>query len=226
MFGFAQRLDAQAAQKAACDATGECGAVRTSTVQQIMWLCWYFVLGDGFKSWRVGISFGLCKMMFALSAFPFFPISMVGSVNTLFTHADPTAYTEDGQLTQVDPTGLSAYLRFLREDVLDASRFQDELATAFEPADVAKMRAALEDGERFLADVWSRPGGNIRKRCLKKKKEITKVIMSVITRKSASDGLYSHVFPNAVLVEQFEVKWKAINDENKKVRKAKRRRPR
>ena len=92
-------------------------------------------------------------MLFALSAFPFFPISM-GGIGTLFTHADPTAYTAEGKLTQLDSVGLSNYLTWLREDVLDASRFQAELNEDFDDAEIKRLRDALESGERFLDESW------------------------------------------------------------------------
>ena len=45
--------------------------------------------------------------------------------------------------------------------------------------------------------------GNIKNRCLKKKREIQAVMKATITRTKASDALYQHVFPNEVLVEKF-----------------------
>lgn len=79
--------------------------------------------------------------------------------------------------------------QFLRVDVLYASRFQHEFSTAFEAAEVQRMRKALEDGEAFLEKEWHY-AGDIKKRLASEKKRIEKVIRSIITRKKASDALY------------------------------------
>jgi len=134
---------------------------------------------------------------------------VIGFVNQLFTHADPTAYTNEGQLVQMDVVGLSAYLVWLRDDVLESSRFQHELAMDFDPAELERLFAALEDGETFLAECWKHPGGNIKRRCLKEKERIKAIVRSVITRRAASDALFTHVFPDVVLVERFNDRMRA-----------------
>jgi len=179
------------------------GSMSELVGERYFWVLSHLVLGDGLDTWRCRMSFGIAKMLFALSAFPFFPISM-GGIGTLFTHADPTAYTAEGKLTQLDSVGLSNYLTWLREDVLDASRFQAELNEDFDDAELKRLRDALESGERFLEESWKFGAvGNIKNRCLKKKREIQAVMKATITRTKASDALYQHVFPNEVLVEKF-----------------------
>ena len=64
------------------------------------------VTPEFYNGWRCQISYSICKLLFALSAFPFLPL-MIGTVNTLFTHAVRTAYTPDGVLTAIDQGGLS-----------------------------------------------------------------------------------------------------------------------
>jgi hypothetical protein len=81
---------------------------------------------------------------------------MVGAINKIVTHADPTAYNRQGVLTKIDRNGLSAYLRFLRHDVLESRRFRTELEEDFTPEERAKLHKALEDGEKVLADAWKR----------------------------------------------------------------------
>ena len=94
------------------------------------------------NGWRTEISYSICKLIFALTAFPFLPLN-IGIVNTLFTHAVRTAYNKEGQLTKQDRAGLSAYTRFLRKDVLGNARFDRELREA----------PFGEDDRRKLAEV-------------------------------------------------------------------------
>jgi len=199
-----ERLSAAAEVKHSCDVGGSCEPVRTWTISQLQWTLVYFLSGDGFFSWRCKAAFAITKMIFALSAFPFFPLSMVGIIGQLFTHADPTAYTPDGRLTVMDTTGLSAYLVWLREDVLDASRFKHELMSDFDPKDLARLREALVDGEDYLRETWAHRLGDVKKRCTEKKKKIQAVVKAVIKRGVASDALFTHVFPDEVLIEGFK----------------------
>jgi len=155
------------------------------------------------------ISFAICKVLFALSAAPFFPLT-IGVIGRLFTHADETAYTAEGKLTRLDSSGLSNYLDWLRSDLLESSRFQHELQTDFSTKDLNDLRNAVEDGEKFLVQLWAAPYGNVRRRCLVKKKEVVHKISSIITRERASDALYTHVFPNAVLIEGYEARLKRL----------------
>ena len=73
----------------------------------------------------------------------------------------------------------------------------------FAPNEIQKRRSALEDGEPFLRTTWEHPVGDVKKRCMKKKKELVAILKSVITRDRASAALYTHVFPVGVLVENF-----------------------
>ena len=79
-----------------------------------------------YYGWRCEISYSICKVVFALSSFPFLFL-MIGVVNRLLTHATRTAYNEHGQLTAIDQSGLSAYLRYLRQDILENPRFKQEV---------------------------------------------------------------------------------------------------
>ena len=72
------------------------------------------------------VSFEVVKLVFALSAAPFFCFTL-GPVGKIFSHADPTAYTRSGRLAQTDTTGLSAYLVWLKADVLESERWRQEL---------------------------------------------------------------------------------------------------
>ena len=49
--------------------------------------------------------------------------------------------------------------------------------------------------------MWAAPAGNVKARCLERKKALDKLVRSVITRERASDAFFTHCFPNAVLVE-------------------------
>lgn len=197
-----ERMDASALQQSRCGAGGACEPVREWSLAQHGWLLWYFSLGGGWSSWRCKISFSIAKLIFALSAAPFFPLT-ISIINQLFTHADATAYTSTGRLTQIDTNGLSAYVAWLREDVLHSTRFDHELHTDLTPKDIDRLSAALKNGEEFLETVWACPVGNVKRRCLAKKKELEKIVSAIINRASASDALFTHCFPNEVLLEQF-----------------------
>jgi len=147
------------------------------------------------------VTFAVVKLVFALSAAPFFCFTL-GPVGKVFAHADPTAYTPSGRLAQTDTSGLSAYLAFWKEDVLESERFRQELDTTFTPAEMQKVHSAVESGERCLEDAWQRPG-TVKRTTLRKKREIDDLLRTIITRDRASEALYRQCFPDRVLVEQF-----------------------
>jgi len=178
---------------------------RPTLAAQWLYVGGLLVDGSVWHSWRTKISFAITKLVFSLSAMPFFPLSF-GVINTLFTHADPTAYTDDGRLTSIDAVGLSAYCTWLKDDVLDASRFEHDFKSDFAQSDVRRLRKALEAGESFLKHIWEAPTGDVKARCLRKKLEIDAEVRSIITREVASDALYTHCFPDEVLVERYKAK--------------------
>ena len=61
---------------------------------QWSYVVWTFFNGVAWRSWRTKISFAIAKTTFALSAAPFFPLT-ISFIGTLFTHADITAYTAE-----------------------------------------------------------------------------------------------------------------------------------
>ena len=75
--------------------------------------------GSFWYDWHTQITFQLIKVLFSLTAVPFF-IFTIGPLAKLFAHTDPTAYTRDGRITVPDPNGLSSYLRWIKEDVLNS----------------------------------------------------------------------------------------------------------
>ena len=84
-------------------------------------MLFYILSGAVFHSWRCKITFAIAKLLFSLSAAPFFPLT-IGFINTLFTHADATAYTPDGRLTSIDTNGLSAFITWLGQVQLEMGR--------------------------------------------------------------------------------------------------------
>ena len=68
----------------------------------------------------------MVKLVFSLSSAPFFLFN-VGPLAKLFAHTDETAYTRSGQIVTIDPTGLSAYLAWLKSDILSPRGFATEL---------------------------------------------------------------------------------------------------
>ena len=106
--------------------------------------------------WRAQITFAIIRLVFALSAFPFL-LFAIGPLAKLFSHVEPTAYTADGRIVHTDTCGLSAYLAWLRTDVLETARFVSELEEDFADKDVTRLRKALKEGEQTLATAWKRP---------------------------------------------------------------------
>ena len=157
--------------------------------------------------WRCKTSYYICKLLFSLSAFPFLFL-MIEFINKLFTHADATAYNQEGQLTAVDKNGLSAYLRFLRNDVLGSRRFKAELEEDF-GVGVDKLKKALADGEKCLSEAW-RPPSSMRAVTTRKKLEVMEVLKSVVTKEKASEALYRQCHPNAVIRDEYVEKLQRI----------------
>ena len=60
------------------------------------------------------------------------------------------------------PTGLSAYLRWIREDVLAPnSAHAEELETRFSQKEVLNLRRAVKSAERTLKEAWRKPASAI-----------------------------------------------------------------
>ena len=137
------------------------------------------------------------QVAFALSAAPFF-LFTIGPLGKLFTHTDPTACHPSGLLVVPDAVGLSAYLRWITTDVLEAHA--DELETRFPERDVKKLKRAVATGRACMEHAWTRPASALRV-TRKKKTEIDAVLRSVVTRDRASPELFSRCFPDALLVE-------------------------
>ena len=73
-------------------------------------------------TWELQLTFTFVKILFWLSSFPFLLFTLGGE--TLFTHTDPTAYNAHGRIVSPQTTGLSAYLSWLRDDILNNESYQ------------------------------------------------------------------------------------------------------
>ena len=60
--------------------------------------------------WRTQITFQLIKLLFALTAVPFF-IFTIGPTAKIFSHTDPTAWTRDGRCVKPGTCQLLSILR-------------------------------------------------------------------------------------------------------------------
>lgn len=181
--------------------------------QPVAWAAaigWHLVTPTFWAGWRVEISFNICYAVFALSAFPFC-LLMIPFINKLFTLAVPTAYNENGQLTYSDTYGLSACLRNLRCEVLEAPRFARELRDDFTQPEVERLWKALRFGEAALQAAWSRPRTMWRatQRALQ---HVLDEVEKVVTKAKASEALYKQCFPDAVLVEQYKARKRRHNE--------------
>ena len=174
-----------------------------------VWDVAYSLLTDAatfrlWDTWQSHITFEIVKLVFALTTFPFF-IFMVDALNTLFTHTDATGYTPSGSIIGADLNGLSAYLGWIKEDILSEyspwnSEFDDH--SKFKERDMAKLHEIIEEGEQCLLDAWQRPGSAVRV-TRKKMLDIDAALAKVVTRESASEELFRRCFPDKVLIDEY-----------------------
>jgi len=160
--------------------------------------------GDFWTRWRTQITYQVIKLLFALSTFPFF-IFILGPFGKLFAHTDATAYTRNGRMVLPDANGLSAYLQWLKEDILGTHRWAMELETRFPARDLKRLRKAVTDGEVFLEKAWQRPARALAV-TRKKKLEIDALLAEIVTKEKASAALYQKCFPDKVLVDEYVAK--------------------
>ena len=140
------------------------------------------IKGSAFGTWQAKLTFQVCKVIFSFSAFPFFIFNT--PLGKLFAHADPTAYTRTGRLTKLDTNGLSAYLTWLKEDILAPNaRFADEIKRILEVKDRIRLRVAIKDAERTLENAWKQPR-SVQRVTAKKKEQLKAILLSTITRES------------------------------------------
>lgn len=174
--------------------------------------------------WRTQITFQLIKLFFALTAAPFF-LFTIGPLAKLFAHADPTAWTRGGRCVRPDPNGLSAYLDWLKNDVLKNQRFADELNEHFPAREVKRLTRAVVEGERKLANAWSRPSHFTRVTTAEKIR-IDEMLAKIVTEEKASAALYKQCFPDKVLQAQYKADQEAEELMTKAANEAKKRKSR
>ena len=109
--------------------------------------------GAFWASWRVEISFFLCRLVYALSALPYLVFHLPG-IRTLLSHTFATGFTENGQCVPHDSHGLSAFTKWLEYAL---RRGPPTLRDTLSEAEMAKL-------ERMLADAKSTLGGGGRGR--------------------------------------------------------------
>jgi len=152
--------------------------------------------------WRTQITFQLIKLLFALTAVPFF-IFTIGPTAKIFSHTDPTAWTRDGRCVKPDPNGLSAYVDWLKTDVLlPGTVHQAEIEQRFPQRDLKRLNRAVVAGEQLASSAWSKPGSAVRV-TQKEKRRIDKMLSEIVTKEKASDALYKACFPDQVLVDEY-----------------------
>ena len=155
-----------------------------------------------YRDWRTQITFAIVRLLFTLTALPFF-IFTIGPFAKLFARAAPTAFTREGRCVQPDTTGLGAYLQWLKSDVLHNPSCADELNHRFPQRDLKRLNRAVAEGEQVLSSAWSRPG-TAKRVMMRKKKEIDTLLNQIITADKASPALYNRCFPDHILVAQYE----------------------
>ena len=109
------------------------------------------------------------QVFFALSSLPFF-VFTIGGLNKLFTHTEASAYTRNGQIVPIDVNGLSAYLQWLKEDVLGQKRYKAELDENFPRKKIAQLEKAVAAGEALLIKAMERPATALKET---RKKKVT-----------------------------------------------------
>jgi len=161
---------------------------------------WPLINFSMFSLWQCQITFSVIKVFFSLSSAPFF-IFTIGGLNKLFTHCEATAYSADGSIRPMDTNGLSNYLRWIEEDLIYNSAYEDEIRM-LDQAAKGKLTHAVESGHQCLAKAWTRPSTALRV-TRKKKVDIDEVLKKIVTRESASEDLYKRCFPDLVIVERY-----------------------
>lgn len=157
--------------------------------------------GTFWLQWRTQITYQLVKLFFALTAAPFF-LFTIGPLAKIFAHADPTAWTRGGRCVQPQPTGLAAYLSFLKNDVLNSSTFAAEFQDRFSQREVKQLTRAVVEGERLLASAWARPARFTRD-TIKEKLRIDAILAKIVTKEKASPALYQKCFPDRMIVDDY-----------------------
>ena len=88
------------------------------------------IFSDSFwDDWHTQISFQIVKVIFSLSAVPFF-LFTIGPLAKLFSHTDATAYMPDGRLTLPDPNGQHACAHLGALTVPDPNGLSPTLSTS------------------------------------------------------------------------------------------------
>ena len=96
-----------------------------------------------------------------------------------------------------------------------------QLEEDFSAEQVAKLRKALDDGERCVEHAWQRRR-TMREVTTRMKAHVISVVKSVITKESASDALYRQCFPNDLLVDEYKARrLRQKNDAERFAREAK-----
>jgi len=157
--------------------------------------------GDFWTSWRTQITFQLMKVLFSLSAFPFFFFT-IGPLAKLFAHADPTAYTRSGRLATPDAAGLSAYLRWLKNDVLGTKKYREELELNFPEREIKRLYRQVTEADQVLENAWKKPSSAVRLQ-RKAKLDLDKLLASIVTKEKASRKLFIKCFPDQFLVDAY-----------------------
>ena len=103
----------------------------------------------------------------------------------------------------MDTNGLSAYLQWMREDVLEPERFKTELADNFPRKQLDRLHRAVDDADATLEAAWLRPGSALRV-TRKRKVELDALLAEIVTSESASEDLYRRCFPDKVLVADYK----------------------
>jgi len=170
-------------------------------------IAWLFL--TGWETWQCEITYGVCKVFFALSSFPFF-LFTIGGLNKLFTHTEASAYTRDGKITPIDVNGLSAYLQWLKEDVLGQSRYRDELDDHFPRKKISQLEKAVLAGEQLLVSARDRPATAL-KDTRKKKADIDALLKSIVTKEAASEALFKKCFPDQLIIEEYKKELEAAH---------------
>jgi hypothetical protein len=141
-------------------------------------------------NWQAQITFQVCRVLFSISSFPFL-FFMVPFLRTLFTHTQPTGYNKRGECVLIDPQGFSGFLSWLRDMLARRSTRGKLLA-----ADAARLRQAVQEGERLLHDY---PFS--KKLHSKKLRETNDLLAQIITYQHP---LFAQFWPNQVLTREFE----------------------
>ena len=152
--------------------------------------------GDFWASWRVEISFFLCRLVYALSALPYLVFHLPG-IRTLLSHTFATGYTERGECVPHDSYGLSALAKWL-EHALGTRELRD----ALNADEVERLERLCADAKLTLAGGGGEAHAAVAKGALDRKLKALEAELGKAF--PPSHPAFAQIFPERLICLEYE----------------------